>query len=67
MTLLPRKTALSAIAHLEQPDRQALHKLAVRLGPLDVFVPPLLKPTAQYWRAALLAAISGDAGIVVGT
>jgi ATP-dependent RNA helicase SUPV3L1/SUV3 len=53
--VLPRKSALSAIAHLEQADRQALHRLRVRLGPLDIFVDPLLKPTAQYWRAALLA------------
>jgi len=53
--LLPRKTMLSAIAHLEQADRQALHKLHVRLGPLDVFLPPLLKPAAQHWRGALLS------------
>jgi ATP-dependent RNA helicase SUPV3L1/SUV3 len=53
--VLPRRSALSAIAHLEQADRQALHKLRVRLGPLDVFVPALLKPGAQHWRAALLA------------
>jgi len=53
--LLPRKAMLSAIAHLEQADRQALHRLGVRLGPLDVFQPPLLKPAAQQWRAALLA------------
>jgi ATP-dependent RNA helicase SUPV3L1/SUV3 len=53
--LLPRKVMLSAIAHLEQVDRQALHRLKVRLGPLDVFLPPLLKPGAQHWRAALLA------------
>jgi len=53
--LLPRKAALSAISHLEQPDRQALHRLRVRLGPLDVFLPPLLKPAAQQWRGALLA------------
>jgi ATP-dependent RNA helicase SUPV3L1/SUV3 len=58
--LLPRKGALSAIAHLEQSDRQALHKLRVRLGPLDVFVAPLLKPAAQYWRAALIAVRSGQ-------
>jgi ATP-dependent RNA helicase SUPV3L1/SUV3 len=58
--VLPRKSALSAIAHLEQPDRQALHKLAVRLGPLDVFLPVLLKPTAQYWRAALIAVRRGE-------
>ncbi|MFL6720737.1 MAG: helicase-related protein, partial [Sphingomonas sp.] len=53
--VLPRKAALSAIAHLEQPDRQALHRLQVRLGPLDLFLPTLLKPGAQHWRAALLA------------
>jgi ATP-dependent RNA helicase SUPV3L1/SUV3 len=53
--LFPRKAALSAIAHLEQLDRQTLHRLGVRLGPLDVFLPLLLKPAAQHWRAALLA------------
>jgi ATP-dependent RNA helicase SUPV3L1/SUV3 len=58
--LLPRKAALSAIAHLEQPDRQALHRLRVRLGPLDVFVPALLKPASQQWRAALLAVRQGQ-------
>jgi len=58
--VLPRKTALSAIAHLEQADRQALHKLAVRLGPLDIFLPLLLKPAAQYWRAALIAVRRGE-------
>jgi ATP-dependent RNA helicase SUPV3L1/SUV3 len=58
--LLPRKTALSAIAHLEQADRQAVHKLGVRLGPLDVFLPLLLKPAAQHWRGALLAVRQGQ-------
>jgi ATP-dependent RNA helicase SUPV3L1/SUV3 len=58
--VLPRKAVLSAIAHLEQADRQALHKLRVRLGPLDVFVDPLLKPAAQLWRAALLAVRTGQ-------
>ncbi|HET7575478.1 MAG TPA: DEAD/DEAH box helicase [Sphingomicrobium sp.] len=53
--VLPRKAMLSPIAHLEQPDRQALHRLRVRLGPLDVFLPSLLKPAAQFWRAALLS------------
>jgi ATP-dependent RNA helicase SUPV3L1/SUV3 len=53
--VLPRKSVLSAIAHLEQADRPSLHKLRVRLGPLDVYVDSLLKPAAQYWRAALLA------------
>jgi ATP-dependent RNA helicase SUPV3L1/SUV3 len=59
--LLPRKAALSAIAHLEQADRQALHRLRVRLGPLDVFTPPLLKPAAQHWRAAFVAVKQGQA------
>jgi ATP-dependent RNA helicase SUPV3L1/SUV3 len=59
--VLPRKTGLGAISHLEQADRQALHKLRVRLGPLDIFLPQLLKPDAQYWRAALLAVRQGQA------
>jgi ATP-dependent RNA helicase SUPV3L1/SUV3 len=51
---------LGAIAHLEQNDRQVLHRLRVRLGPLDVFLPALLKPAAQHWRAALLAVRAGE-------
>ena len=58
--VLPRKAVLSAISHLEQPDRQALHRLRVRLGPLDVFVDAMLKPLAQFWRAALLAVRTGQ-------
>ena len=58
---VPRKAMLGAIAHLEQADRQALHKLKVRLGPLDVFLVPLLKPLAQIWRGALLAVRAGQA------
>ena len=58
--VLPRRTVTSFIGSLEQQDRQRLHKLRVRLGPLDVFVPQLLKPAAQYWRAALLAVRSGE-------
>ena len=53
--LAERKAVLGAISHLEQADRRALHRLRVRLGPLDVFLPPLLKPAAQHIRAALLA------------
>jgi ATP-dependent RNA helicase SUPV3L1/SUV3 len=58
--VVPRKAMLSAISHLEQADRQALHRLGVRLGPLDVFVSQLLKPHAQFWRAALLAVRQGQ-------
>ncbi|HXH53910.1 MAG TPA: helicase-related protein [Sphingomicrobium sp.] len=55
----PRRALVGAIGTLEQKDRQALHRLHVRLGPLDVFVPALLKPGAQKWRAALLAVRAG--------
>jgi ATP-dependent RNA helicase SUPV3L1/SUV3 len=58
--ILPRKAVLGAIGQLEHADRQALHKLQVRLGPLDVFLLPLLKPAAQQWRAALLAVRIGQ-------
>jgi ATP-dependent RNA helicase SUPV3L1/SUV3 len=58
--VVQRKSMLSAIAHLEQADRQALHRLRVRLGPLDVFVDALLKPAAQHWRAALIAVRNGQ-------
>jgi ATP-dependent RNA helicase SUPV3L1/SUV3 len=57
---VPRRTLVSAIGTLQQPDRQQLYSLNVRLGPLDVFVPALLKPGAQLWRAALLAVRSGQ-------
>ena len=53
--ILPRRSLVGAIGALEQADRQTLHRLRVRLGPLDVFVPQLLKPAAQQWRGALLA------------
>jgi ATP-dependent RNA helicase SUPV3L1/SUV3 len=57
---LPRKSMIGAISHLEQADRQALHRLRVRLGPLDVFLPLLLKPAAQHLRAALIAVRSNQ-------
>ncbi|MFL6842105.1 MAG: helicase, partial [Sphingomicrobium sp.] len=34
-------------------------RLRVRLGPLDAYLEPLLKPAAQHWRAALLAVRNG--------
>jgi ATP-dependent RNA helicase SUPV3L1/SUV3 len=33
----------------------------MRLGPLDIFLPLLLKPAAQRWRAALIAVKQGQA------
>jgi len=57
--VLARKGVLGAISHLEHSDRQTLHRLRVRLGPLDVYLEPLLKPAPLYWRAALLAVRTG--------
>ena len=56
----PRRAMQAPIAALEPVDRRALHRLRVRLGPLDLFVPALLKPSAQRWRAALGAVRSGQ-------
>jgi ATP-dependent RNA helicase SUPV3L1/SUV3 len=56
----PRRAMLAPIAALEPVDRRSLHRLRVRLGPLDLFVPALLKPAAQRWRAALGAVRSGQ-------
>ena len=57
---VPRRSVVSAIGTLQQQDRQLLYRLKVRLGPLDVFVPALLKPAAQLWRAALVAVRTGE-------
>ena len=51
--VMPRKFLTAAIGALDKADRHALHRLKIRLGALDVFVPALLKPAAQHWRAAL--------------
>lgn len=59
--LLPRKALTSAIGHLDPDHRRALYQLGVRLGPLDVFLPLLIKPAAQAMRAALVAVKSGQA------
>ncbi|MEO7654977.1 MAG: helicase-related protein [Sphingomicrobium sp.] len=58
--VLPRRAMLGPIGHLEPADRRALYRLKVRLGPLDVFIPELLKAPAQYWRAALAAVRGGQ-------
>ncbi|WP_345167698.1 DEAD/DEAH box helicase [Sphingomonas daechungensis] len=51
--VLPRRALAASIAILEHDDRKTLHKLGIRLGPLDVFVPALLRPASQQWRAIL--------------
>jgi len=58
--LLPRRAIAAQVAALDKADRNSLHRLRVRLGALDLFVPTLLKPGAQKWRAALLAIRAGQ-------
>ena len=58
--VMPRKALTAAIGALDKADRHSLHRLKVRLGALDVFVPTLLKPAAQHWRAALVAVRSAE-------
>ncbi|QKR98878.1 helicase [Sphingomonas sp. CL5.1] len=50
---LPLRAAIDA---LTPADRQRLRKAGVTIGALDLFDPRLLKPRAQPWRIALLAA-----------
>jgi ATP-dependent RNA helicase SUPV3L1/SUV3 len=56
---LPRRSIAAQLSALDKADRHALHRLRVRLGALDVYVQSLLKPSAQQWRAALLAVRAG--------
>ena len=58
--LLPRRAIAAQVTALDKADRHSLHRLRVRLGALDLFVPTLLKPGAQRWRAALLAIRAGQ-------
>ena len=58
--VMPRKALTAAIGALDKADRHSLHRLKIRLGALDVFVPTLLKPAAQHWRAALVAVRTGQ-------
>ncbi|MEO5640532.1 MAG: helicase, partial [Sphingomicrobium sp.] len=58
--VMPRKSLTAAIGALDKADRHSLHRLKVRLGALDVFVPTLLKPGAQHLRAALIAVRAGQ-------
>ena len=58
--ILPRRAVIEPLAMLDKADRHTLHRLRVRLGALDLFVPALLKPEAQRWRAALIAVRTGQ-------
>ena len=59
--VLPRRAMLGAIAaaRASRPPERCTGS-ASGSAPLDVFIPSLLKPAAQQWRAALLAVRSGQ-------
>lgn len=55
---LPLRESIDALT----PDaRRWLRKAGITIGALDLFDPRLLKPAAQGWRQALLAAQGGEA------
>ena len=57
--LLARRTLTAQLAALDKADRHALHRHQIRLGAIDVYLQPLLKPAAIHWRAALLSIRAG--------
>ena len=54
-----RRAMAAQLAALDKTDRHALHRQRVRLGALDIYLQPLLKPAAIHWRAALLSIRAG--------
>lgn len=54
--LLPRHSHEKVLHGLNKDMRSAAHKLGVRIGALDIFIPALLKPEPLRWRMALTAA-----------
>ncbi len=57
--MLPRRAIAMQLGALDKVDRHTLHRQRVRLGALDVYLQPLLKPAAIEWRAALLSVRAG--------
>ncbi|HMA49320.1 MAG TPA: helicase-related protein [Magnetospirillaceae bacterium] len=50
---MPRARTASPIDKLTEEERRILARLGVRFGTESLFLPALLKPEAQRWRAAL--------------
>ncbi|MDP6342837.1 MAG: helicase-related protein [Alphaproteobacteria bacterium] len=55
--VMPRSQVDGLIADLQPADRAGLHRFGVRLGYLDIYLPPLLRPgrmtiRARLWRIA---------------
>ena len=56
--VLARETVAEQLIGVTRNDRQALARCGVRLGPLHLFVPALLRPEPTRWRLALWAVAS---------
>jgi ATP-dependent RNA helicase SUPV3L1/SUV3 len=57
--IVAREALAPAIAGLDREHRRAAGKFGVKIGALDIFAEPLLKPEAMRWRLALIAARAG--------
>ena len=61
--MLARDSVAEQLAGLTRADRQALTRCGVRLGPLHLFVPALLRPEPTRWRLALWAVANDIANL----
>ena len=61
--VLDRDRVADQLAGLTRADRQILAKAGVRLGPLHLFSPALLRPEATRWRLALWAVATEQAAL----
>ncbi|MCW3846529.1 helicase-related protein [Sphingomonas sp. LB-2] len=57
--LLPRRAAGPMVEALDTQARQALRRIGVTIGTLDLFAPGLLKPGAARWRRMLVGLDTG--------
>lgn len=53
--VLPRRHHEKMLHWLDREARNTAHKLGIRIGALDIFIPALLKPEPLRWRVALSA------------
>ncbi|MBU3078026.1 helicase-related protein [Sphingomonas quercus] len=58
--IIDRELLATALAALDREQRRAATRLGIKIGALDVFAEPLLKPEAMRWRMALIAARAGS-------
>jgi ATP-dependent RNA helicase SUPV3L1/SUV3 len=57
--VVPRVNILGPLNNLPKAERGPLFRLGIVIGMLDIFMPAMLRPLPQRWRAALAAAWIG--------